>query len=63
MMDRDTAKVQLKKDILNSVHHIFGHHEQCSQDFCKVEQGEQLQMCNAESTDQDKDSTDNDHLD
>ena len=29
---------KLKHDIMNSVNHVFGHHEQCSSDYCKVKQ-------------------------
>ena len=35
----DTMRI-LKHDISNSVHHVLGLHQRCSQDFCKGDNGE-----------------------
>jgi hypothetical protein len=36
----DSNRVEkLQHDIMNSVNHIFGHHTECSAEYCKVKQG------------------------
>jgi hypothetical protein len=56
--DRGKATNQLKHDIMNSVHHIYGHHDKCSTDFCKVAQGK-LQQCKDAEKDLNESSHDN----
>ena len=34
---------KLRHDIMNSVHHIFGNHDNCSSEYCKVAQGQSSQ--------------------
>lgn len=48
--NRGEAITELRKDIPNVVYHVFGHHKDCSVDFCKVKQGLEIQNDEANIT-------------